>query len=72
RLKLIIIDEISFCGTRTVHDINYYLQMLFNRDDLPFGGKSVLAVGDFQLKPVFDKSIYETVSEPGAAVAPPL
>ncbi|KAI8783206.1 ATP-dependent DNA helicase PIF1 [Biomphalaria glabrata] len=55
-----------------IHDINYYLQMLFNRDDLPFGGKSVLAVGDFQLKPVFDKSIYETVSEPGAAKAPPL
>lgn len=47
--------------------------MFFNRDDFLFGGKSILAVGDFyQLKPVSDKPIYEIISEPGAALAPPL
>lgn len=54
-LKLIIIDEISMVGNRSLSLIDSRLQLLTGIKK-PFGGISVIAVGDFfQLKPVMDR-----------------
>ena len=56
-LKIIIIDEISMVGNRTLNFINTRLQQLMGTKEV-FGGLSVIAVGDlYQLKPVGDKLI---------------
>ena len=53
-LKLVIIDEISMVGNRTLNFINIRLQQLMGTKEV-FGGLSVIAVGDlYQLKPVGD------------------
>ena len=53
-LKVIIIDEISMVGTRTLNFIDTRLQQL-KETRTPFGGLSVIAVGDlYQSKPVFE------------------
>ena len=54
QVELVIIDEISMVGFRMFNCINQRLMEL-KQTSQPFGGVSVLAVGDlFQLKPVFD------------------
>ena len=54
-LKVVIIDEISMVGKRTFDFIDTRLQQLTGIK-APFGGLSVIAVGDFyQLKPVNDR-----------------
>ncbi|XP_061184994.1 uncharacterized protein LOC133193010 [Saccostrea echinata] len=53
-LKLIIIDEISMVGNRSLALIDSRLQLLTGIKK-PFGGISIIAVGDFfHLKPVMD------------------
>lgn len=54
-VKLIFIDEISMVGNNMFHvQINNRLKDI-KGSSLPFGGVSVIAIGDlFQLKPVMD------------------
>ncbi|CAC5397939.1 unnamed protein product [Mytilus coruscus] len=61
-LKLVIIDEISMCGTRMFCFINQRLQEITGISK-PFGGVSIIAIGDlFQLKPVMDSWIFKQPS----------
>ena len=56
-LKVVIIDEISMVGNRTLSFIHTRLQQLTGTKSV-FGGLSVIAVGDlYQLKPVGEKLI---------------
>ena len=56
-LKIVIIDEISIVGNRTLSFIDTRLQQLTGTKAV-VGGLSVIAVGDlYQLKPVGDKLI---------------
>uniref|UniRef100_A0A6P7H8C5 ATP-dependent DNA helicase n=1 Tax=Diabrotica virgifera virgifera TaxID=50390 RepID=A0A6P7H8C5_DIAVI len=58
-LKLIIIDEISMVGSRMLHYIDTRLRQIKGVKE-PFGGVSILAVGDLNhLPPVMDKPIYK-------------
>ena len=59
RLKVIFIDEISMVGSGMFNFLNLRLQQIMGNKE-PFGGVSLITVGDlFQLKPVFDKWIFE-------------
>ena len=59
KLKLIFIDEISMVGSGMFNFLNLRLQQIMGTKE-PFGGISLITVGDlFQLKPVFDKWIFE-------------
>ncbi|XP_046974744.1 uncharacterized protein LOC124541014 [Vanessa cardui] len=59
KVKLIILDEISMLGSRTFNQINRRLQQIFHTD-VPFAGKSIISVGDFnQLPPVGDNWIFQ-------------
>ena len=56
-LKVVIIDEISMVGNRTLNFIDTHLQQLTGTKAV-FGGLSVITFGDlYQLKPVGDKLI---------------
>ena len=60
-LKLVIIDKISMVGRGMFNFINLRLQEVMGNVH-PFGGISVLAVGDmFQLKPVMDAWLFSEV-----------
>ena len=53
-LKVVIIDEISMVGNKTLNFINTRLQQLMGTKEV-FGGLSVIAAGDlYQLKPIGD------------------
>ena len=59
RLKLLIIDEVSMCGSLMFHRIDTRLRQIMGRD-VSFGGVSVLLVGDLnQLPPVQDSPIFK-------------
>ncbi|XP_078383840.1 uncharacterized protein LOC144666317 [Oculina patagonica] len=59
KLKVIFIDEISMVGSGMFNFLNLRLQQIMGTNE-PFGGLSLITVGDlFQLKPVFDKWIFE-------------
>ena len=59
KLKLIFIDEISMVGSGMFNFLNLRLQQIMATNE-PFGGIRLVTVGDlFQLKPVFDKWIFE-------------
>ena len=59
KLKVIFIDEISMVGNGMFNFLNLRLQQTMGTKE-PFGGVSLITVGDlFQLKPVFDKWIFE-------------
>ncbi|MCG8077008.1 MAG: AAA family ATPase, partial [Candidatus Thiodiazotropha taylori] len=71
-LKVVIIDEISMVGTRTLDFIDTRLQQLTGTR-INFGGLSVIAVGDlYQLKPVGDPPLYVGLTEGASALAPNL
>ena len=54
-LKILLIDEISMIGLETFKDLDVALQRIKN-NSLPFGGVSVMTIGDFlQLPPVQQK-----------------
>jgi len=58
-LKLLIIDEKSFLGARSLSLINRRMQQIFCNTEQLFGGVSVLLMGDFkQLSPVMDVCLY--------------
>lgn len=62
KLKLIIIDEISIMGVKILFNIHKRLCQVF-RSTLPFGGKSLITLGDFnQLKPVRDNYVFKPLS----------
>ena len=62
-LKFLIIDEISMVGCRMFNFINQRLQDILGRRE-PFGGISVLAIGDmYQLAPVFDQYIFQPLPD---------
>ena len=59
KLNVIFIDEISMVGSGMFNFLNLRLQQIMETKE-PFGGISMITVGDlFQLKPVFDKWIFE-------------
>ena len=59
RLKVIIIDEVSMVGAKVFNQIDRHLRQIF-KNNLPFGGISVLVFGDFiQLRPVGDNYIFQ-------------
>ncbi|XP_071788473.1 uncharacterized protein [Asterias amurensis] len=61
QLQILIIDEISMVGQKLLCYIHGRLRQIKQcRSQIPFGGVSVLAVGDFyQLPPVKAKSLYQ-------------
>lgn len=60
-LKIVIIDEISMVGRGMLNFINLRLQEIKGCTK-PFGGVSILAVGDlYQLKPVLDSWVFSQV-----------
>ena len=59
KLRVIFIDEISMVGSGMFNFLNLRLKQIMGTDK-PFGRISLVTVGDlFQLKPVFDKWIFE-------------
>ena len=51
-LKIVFIDEISMVSLKLFNRLDQHLRLIMNQD-VPFGGVSILAVGDFcQLPPV--------------------
>ena len=59
KLKVLFIDEISMVGSGMFNFLNLRLQQIMDSKE-PFGGITVITVGDlFQLKPVFDRWIFE-------------
>ena len=59
-LKMIIIDQVSLVSNRTFLYIHQRLQQIFDTPDrILFGGKCIVAVGDFyQLLPIQDLPIF--------------
>lgn len=64
-LVLLIIDEVSMVGSNMLLEIHKRLQQIKTvLPDVPFGGVSVLAVGDlFQLPPVGQAPVFNPVSD---------
>lgn len=62
-LKLIIADEISMFGAKSLLHLHKSLQDIFEDFKNPFAGISILAVGDLlQLNPVGDQAVFKTPS----------
>ena len=69
-LKVVIIDEISMVGKRIFDFIDTRLQQLTGIR-VPFGGLSVIAVGDFyRVKPVGDRLVFRNLDEDAKSLAP--
>lgn len=69
-VKLIIADEISMFGARSLLHLHLTLQHIFEIYDKPFAGISVLAVGDLlQLNPVGDLPVFKNPSSGYSALA---
>ena len=63
-LRFLFIDEISFVGSNLLHCIDQRIQHI-TRVTKPFGGISVLFVGDlFQLQPIMDGNVFATPKIP--------
>ena len=69
KLKVVFIDEISMVGSGMFNFLNLRLQQIMGSKE-PFGGITVITVGDlFQLKPVFDRWIFEAPNTSYSALA---
>ena len=69
KLEVIFIDEISMVGSGMFTFLNLRLQQIMGTPK-PFGGVNLITVGDlFQLKPVFDKWIFENAKDAYGALA---
>ena len=69
KLKVIFIDDISMVGNGMFNFLNLRLQQIMGNKS-PFGNLSLITVGDlFQLKPVFDKWIFENTNDSYSALA---
>ncbi|WAR27348.1 LOW QUALITY PROTEIN: PIF1-like protein [Mya arenaria] len=67
-VKLIIIDEISMVSADMLLTIHRLLCDIMGNDQ-PFGGVSIVAVGDLlQLPPVLQKAVYSLPSDPMASI----
>lgn len=63
-LKILIIDEISMVGTKILYWLHQRLVQITGRN-LPFGGISVIVVGDLhQLPPVGDRQVFQPFKKP--------
>ena len=71
-LQLLMIDEISMVGFTMFQQVDARLQQIM-RSKAPFGGISVVVLGDFnQLRPVGDKYIFQFNNPYNALVDSPL
>lgn len=67
-VKIIIIDEISMVGSDILLTVHRRLCDIFGNEE-PFGGVSVLAVGDLlQLPPVAQKPVFSLPTDEMAAI----
>ncbi|XP_033759087.1 uncharacterized protein LOC117341337 [Pecten maximus] len=72
RMKILIIDEVSMVGSQTFSNVDLTLQEIFENDK-PFGGISVLVVGDLmQLNPVGEAPVFKGNKHGYSALAPVL
>ena len=72
KLSVVIIDEVSIVSNSVLNFINQRLQELTGTQ-IPFGGKSIIAVGDlYQLKPVAGSWIFEDLRYDASALCPNL
>jgi hypothetical protein len=63
-VQVIFVDEISMMGKRTFDDISKRLCQVF-QTSRPFGGKSVIVLGDFyQLPPICDQFVFSSGKDP--------
>jgi len=52
-VRILVIDEISFFQVSNIEKLDKHLKRLTGRNDLPYGGVSIIFSGDFhQLKPI--------------------
>jgi Cdc6-like AAA superfamily ATPase len=60
-VRLIIIDEISFAGIKTIKKIDGKSRFLANNFGLPYGGKHIAFMGDFRqlMPPTGDDAVYK-------------
>ena len=59
-VKLIALDEKSMVGQHLFNKINKRLKQATGREDLPFGGITMIIMGDWnQLPPIGDSSLYD-------------
>ena len=71
-LKVLVIDEISMIGDKTLYDLDKYLRLIKSNDTV-YGGVSILTVGDFfQLPPVKMDPVYYDNKSNYTALAPHL
>ena len=69
-LKVIIADEISMFGSSSLNHLSCTLQEIFQNYSKPFGGISILAVGDLlQLNPVGDRPVFKPAKRGYEALA---
>ena len=67
KLLLLVIDEISMVGADFFYHVHRRLEEITGNTQTPFGGISILAVGDFyQLPPVAQQFIFKEPSDPYA------
>ena len=67
-LKLVVIDEVSMVGQKTFQDVSRKLDEVKGKQEIDWGGASVLAVGDLmQLNPIGQGTVYRDpkVNAPG-------
>jgi len=58
--ELYVVDEISMVGSRLMNAMDQRLRQIHSNMSEPFGGKPVVACGDFfQVAPVGDNSLYD-------------
>ena len=59
--RFLIVDEMSMIGHKMLSSMDNRLRAGTGKEDIPFGGMSVILMGDFgQLPPVGDKPMYVT------------
>ena len=56
-LKILVIDEISMISSELLLQLHIIMQKIFE-NNMPFGGISILAVGDLQLPPVAASAVF--------------
>jgi hypothetical protein len=66
-VRILVIDEISFFKVSDIEKLDRQLKRLTGRNDLPYGGVSVIFSGDFhQLKPICKEEEVLYSASPGA------